>query len=343
MEPKRKRAVTVGIFIALALVLFIIGILTLGGQQNMFAKGVSVRAVFKDVGGLQAGNNIWYAGVKVGVVKEINLNGAGGVEVVMSIQEKSKEFIRRDVKAKLGSEGLIGNKIVVLFGGTAAQPPVKNGDVVAVETAMSTEEMMATLQENNQNLLSITTDFKNLSRGISEGKGTIGRLLTDESLVNQFEATAVSLRQASLNAQRLSADVADYAAQLQKPGSMTSNLIKDTVIFARLRAATRQVDELTRTANAMASNLDAASREITAGLSNNSSPAGVFLHDEKAAADIQAMLRNLNTGTKKLDENLEALQHNFLLRGFFKKRRKAEEKAVEDSIKQVRRMSAGKE
>ncbi len=57
-------------------------------------------------------------------------------------------------------------------------------------------------------------------------------------------------------------------------------------------------------------------------LNSNESAIGILLHDDTSAASLKTTLKNLETSTAKLDENMEALQHSFLLRGFFKKKAK---------------------
>ena len=138
-----KRAVTVGIFIVLGLAIFIAGILTLGGQKKTFEKKVQVKAVFDDVGGLMEGNNVWFSGVKVGTIKKMSFAGNSQVEVVMSIEKNAQEFIKKDAKAKISSEGFIGNKIVVLYGGTVQAGPIADDDLLAVEKGLSTDDILA--------------------------------------------------------------------------------------------------------------------------------------------------------------------------------------------------------
>src|SRR3954466_2972065 len=118
METKNKRAVIVGIFIFVAILIFIIGVLTLGGQHSLLKSSTSVKAIFDEAGGLTPGNNIWYAGVKVGTIREIEFDSVGKVVVSMSIEDKNKPYIKYAPMAKVGSDGLIGNKIIVLYGGT---------------------------------------------------------------------------------------------------------------------------------------------------------------------------------------------------------------------------------
>jgi phospholipid/cholesterol/gamma-HCH transport system substrate-binding protein len=322
-----KKAVTVGIFVFLGLVIFIIGILTLGGQKNTFEKKITVRAIFDDVGGLQTGNNVWFSGVKIGTVKKMTFHGGSQVEVLMSIEEKAKQYIRKNAKAKISSEGFIGNKLVMIYGGTMQSQPIENNDALGVEKALSTDEMLATLQENNKNLLDITGNFKLISKRIIDGEGTLGKLISDEALMNNLQATMTGLKQASLNAQQLTNNISDYAAKLQSKGSLTNDLVTDTVIFSRLRSAVTQLQQVSRTANDITNDF----KEVSNRLNTNNSPVGVLLNDPKAAKDLQTTLANLNAGTEKLDENMEALQHN--LRGFFKKKAKEESKSKALEVK----------
>jgi phospholipid/cholesterol/gamma-HCH transport system substrate-binding protein len=315
-----KRAVIVGIFIFLGLVIFIVGILILGGQQRTFEKKIKLKAIFDNVGGLQEGNNVWFSGVKIGTVDDIKFNGNSQVEVIMKVEKQVQKYIRRNAKARISSEGFIGNKIVDIYGGTMNRPIVDNGDVLGVEKALSTDEMMSTLQQNNLNLLEITKDFKEISERLSNGQGSLGKLLTDETLANSLDATAIALRQASVNAQKLTADIAGYSAKLQTRGSLANDLVTDTIIFNRLQATATQLDQVSRTASDVVNNLKA----VSSNLNSSNTPLGILLTDQETATNLKLTLRNLQTGTEKLDENMEALQHNFLLRGFFRKKAKKE-------------------
>jgi phospholipid/cholesterol/gamma-HCH transport system substrate-binding protein len=82
MEQQNKRSVIVGAFVFLALVIFVLGVMTLGGQKSLFNNGATINAVFNEVNGLQAGNNVWYAGVKVGTIQNIAFEKDGRVKVV---------------------------------------------------------------------------------------------------------------------------------------------------------------------------------------------------------------------------------------------------------------------
>lgn len=321
-----RRAIIVGIFIFLGLAILIITVLTMGSQKKSFAKSIMVKAIFDDVNGLQKGNNIWFSGVKIGTIRKVTLMGNAKVEADMNIEEHSQQFIRKDAKAKISSDGLIGNKIIVIYGGSQQSPQVEAGDILGIEKLLSTDEMMSTLAKNNNNLLEITNGFKVITKRVQDGEGSIGKLLSDETMANNLSATTATLKRASVNLDKLSTNVAAYTAKLSNHGTLASDLVSDTVIFSRLRSTVQKLQEVAESSQGIVDNLKTTSNNINTSLSNSNAPAGMLLHDEQAAANIKIILQNLQSGTKKLDEDLEAVQHNFLLRGFFKKRAKNEKK-----------------
>src|SRR5699024_10251618 len=141
------------------LLILIAGILVLGSQQSKFSKNLLIKTHFEDVKGLKVGNNVWFSGVKVGIIKSIKFKGVRDVEVLMNIEEKSSEYIRKDVAAKLGSDGLIGNSIITLEGGSPDVPAIEEGDVIQSASGTDMEDMLTTLQSNNKNLVRITENF----------------------------------------------------------------------------------------------------------------------------------------------------------------------------------------
>lgn len=323
MEKQSKRSVIVGAYVFIALVIFVLGVMTLGGQKSLFNKGATINAVFPEVNGLQAGNNIWFAGVKVGTVQGISFEKDGRVKVEMNIEKDYQSIVKKDTRAKVGADGFIGNKLIILSGGSANAGVVEDGSTLAIEQAIGMDEMMATFQDNNKNLLAITSNFKQISEQMMNGKGSIGKLLNDDQLFTELQNTIVTIRATAANAQQMVAGVSDYTAKLTSKGSLANELITDTVIFSRLRSTVRQIDALSDRATAVVATLNQASQNINQKLNDNSNPAGLLLNDKETTADIKTTIKNLQAASAKLDENMEALQHNFLFRGFFKNRNKA--------------------
>ena len=110
MAGENRRAVIVGVFLALGLLVFIIGVFTLGGQQKSFAKHIEISAVFDDVNGLKKGNDVWFSGVKVGTISSIKFVGISKVDVKMKVDQATQQYIHRNSGVRISSDGLIGNK-----------------------------------------------------------------------------------------------------------------------------------------------------------------------------------------------------------------------------------------
>lgn len=314
-----RRSIVVGIFILIGLAFFITGILAIGSLNKSFIRKVEITTVFDDVGGLQQGNNIWFSGVKIGTVKDMSFFGESQVLVVMNIDQKAQPFIHNNAKAKISSDGLIGNKIIVIYGGSADKPVVKEGDRLGVDKAYTTEDMFNTLQENNVNILAITTDFKEIGKKIMNGEGTIGKLLVDKTLYNNLVATTSTLNEAAENAKKVSTDIKAYTAKLNEGDGLANDLVTDTMIFSKIRESVTQLNEMVKDASAVVSSLEAS-------VTDSSSPLGVIMSDDSTAQSMKATIKNLEAGSVKLNEDLEAMKHSFLLRGYFKDQEKQEKK-----------------
>jgi phospholipid/cholesterol/gamma-HCH transport system substrate-binding protein len=314
-KTKNKRAVIVGIFVLVGVLFLVAGILTIGNLRNTFSTKLHLSAVFNDVGGLQKGNNIWFSGVKIGTIKTVHFLDNSRVQVVLNIDQAAREYIRKDAKVKISTDGLIGNKILVISGGSERQEPVEEGDTLGVEKTLSSEEMMNTLQENNKNLLDITKDVRKMSKKISGGEGNIGKIINDEDIYKNLSAAAAGLRNASEKASRMVESLNSLAVGFNTKGNFVHDLSTDTSLYPSLRTSVRQLNQMADSASALVNNLKAASE-------NTKTPAGVLLHDEEAGAQLKTSISNLSASSKKLDEDLEALQYSWPFKKGIKKKKK---------------------
>ena len=322
---ENRKALTVGIFLAVGILIFIVGVFTLGGQQKSFDKAVNISAVFNDVSGLKKGNDVWFSGVKVGTISEVKFTGISQVNVKMRIDKESQPFIHSNSGARIGSDGLIGNKIVVIDGGSPEAPKIQNGDVLQSEKLLSTDDMLKTLQQNNQNLLAITGDFKVLSRKILQGKGTVGALMADSLMGVQLRNSMSNLQAITSSVLRVAGQLNRFSDKLNRQDGLVDKLLTDTVTFNRLKSAVTQLQKTASSASELTDNLNKASKKLT----TTDNALGVLLNDPKGAVQVQTTLNNLQQSSIKLNDDLEAVQHNFLLKGFFKKK----EKAKADSLR----------
>lgn len=329
MNSENKRSVIVGLFVFIGLALFVAGILVLGGQHNSFSRNVTISAHFNTIGGLKKGSNVWFSGVKVGTVRKVNFISDGRVEIQMSIEEKSKDYIRKDAVAALSSEGFIGNKLIEILGGSSDVPAIEDGDILVSKEAMDTDKIISNLQLNNQNLVVITENIKELTNRVNAGEGVIGALFADSGMADNLKLLFADLRKTVANAHQITREFQAFSKQLNNEEGLVGQLINDTTVFKSLQASVAQFEGITQAANALTINL----AKTTEHLNQDDNAIGVLLSDEEVAEQLKRTLGNLEASTEKLDKNMEALRHNFLFRGFFKKEAKREAKEAKAQAK----------
>ncbi|WP_268034567.1 MlaD family protein [Algoriphagus sp. PAP.12] len=322
MRGENKRSVIVGIFVFLGIAILVAGVMTLGGQQKKFVKAIQLKAVFDDIGGLQPGNNVWFSGVKIGTVRKINFYGDSQVEIEMNVEEEVREFIRKDSKATLSSDGLIGNKIIVIYGGTTLAPPVEDGDRLESVMPLDTDKMMETLQENNKNLVDITNDLKVLTGKLAAGEGIVGAVMTDSTLAENFRAIITNLNRASINSNQMLTDLNKFTSKLNQEGNLFNDLVTDTTMASELRATVASF----RSSATNTEELTAKLSEISSKLDDPNNSLGMLLNDPEFAEYLKSTLENTDSATYNLNRGLEALEYTWPFRKGFKRKAKAEEK-----------------
>ena len=320
---ENKYAFWVGLFIAIGLVIFIVGVFTLGNQQKSFSNGLHLQARFDNVSGLIKGNNVWFSGVKVGTIKKISFTGINQVDVEFNVDPAIQKFIHADAIAAISSEGFIGNKIITIDGGTPSARLVQSGDVLNSKGMLSTDDIMKTFQKNNENLLAITSDFKILSKNMVEGKGLAGTLLADTALAMRFRSVVANLQSTTSRTAVMADELSRFGYKMNTKGGLADKMLTDTALFAKLQQSANQLQEATAKAGTLTDNLNRASNK----LNTTDNALGVLLNDQPTAAQMKNTLDQLHESSIKLNDDLEAVQHNFLLRGFFKDREKAKKKA----------------
>lgn len=317
-----KRAIIVGVFIVVGLLILIVGVFTLGGQKKTFVKSIHLNAVFDDIEGLKQGNNVWFSGVKIGTIKTIKFYGSSQVEVILTVEQEAQRYIHKDAIAKIGSDGLIGNKIIVIEGGSLKTALVEEGDRLMVKKALSTDEIMKTLQDNNRNILGVTGDLKVLTNQLVNGKGTIGKLLTDSLIADDFKSIINNLQTTTANTAKMAGELSTFGSKLNTQGGLADKLLTDTILFNRLQIAVNELQKTTNAAAGITENLNKA----TTRLNENENTLGMLLNDPEFADQLKKTMDNLESGSEKLDENLKALQDNFLFRSYFRKKAREEKK-----------------
>lgn len=321
MESKENNQnLRLGIFVVSGLALFLIAIFYIGSERNVFNKTFTVSAVFKNVEGLTEGDNVWLSGVKIGTVKNVTIISEGQVVVGLSLKDKQNDFIKEDATAFIGSDGLVGNKIVIIRPGSGAVS-IQDNDTINSLSPTDTQDLINIAKDVGSNTRSLTDDLKNITSKINKGQGIVGELLHEGDLSRDLRETINSLRTASHNTNQATVDLKKLVSEINSGEGLVTKLIKDSTYAATFNDALKNVADVGVNAKVMSEDL----REVVSKFNDENNAIGVLLADSSFANKLRTTLNNAQSASGKLDQNMEALKHNFLFRGYFRKQKKAQE------------------
>jgi len=189
-----KFKVRLGIFVAGGLVLFVLAIFIIGKQKNLFNPVYTLNSTFYNVSGLQVGNNIRFAGINVGTVDNIFIINDSTVKVTMMIRKDVQKFIKKDCEAVIGSEGLMGDRLIIITQGGADAALTQNGDQLTSKEPVETDAIMASLKVTAGNVEIITQQLAEIMLKINGGSGTLGKLIQDTTIAENLNQTIVNLK-----------------------------------------------------------------------------------------------------------------------------------------------------
>ena len=327
MESKEYREnIKLGIFVLAGIALFLVSVFYIGSERNVFNKTFTVSAIFKNVEGLTEGDNVWLSGVKIGTVKNVRIISEGKVVVSLSLKDKQNDFIKQDATAFIGSDGLVGNKIVVVRPGSATES-IHDNDTINSLSPTDTQELINIAKDVGSNTRSLTDDLKLITAKINKGQGVVGELLNEGELSRDLRETINSLRLASQNTNQATMDLKRLVSEVNTGDGLVTKLIMDSTYAATFDSALQNVAEVGVNAKAMSEDL----KEVVAKFNDEDNAIGVLLADSSFAHKLRITLDNAQSASGKLDQNMEALRHNFLFRGYFRKQKKEQEKKMNNN------------
>ena len=198
MENKQTGSrIRLGVFVTVAVALFIIVIYFIGNRQHIFSKTFHLNGTFKDLGGLQVGNNVRFTGMNVGTINAVEIITDSTVKVDMILEKKVQKFVKQDAIATIGSEGLMGNKVINLLAGSPDQPVIKDGASVIGVTPVSMDDIMKNLEVTTKNASVITGDITVLTSSARSGNGAIGKIFMDSTFAKNMSQTMVNAKKAT--------------------------------------------------------------------------------------------------------------------------------------------------
>ncbi len=189
-----KFKIRLGLFVAGGFALLLIAIFLIGRQKNLFNPVFKLTTTFYSVSGLQVGNNIRFSGINVGTVDNITIINDSTVQVEMIIKKNVQQFIKTDCEVAIGSEGIIGDRVLIITQGSSNAHKVKEGQSLSSIEPVETDAIMASLQVSAGNAEIITAQLAEIMIKINNGNGTLGRLIQDSTIAENISQTIKNLK-----------------------------------------------------------------------------------------------------------------------------------------------------
>lgn len=191
--PKFKARL--GLFVIIGIGLFVLAIFVIGRQKNLFDPVFTLSTRFSNVSGLQVGNSVRFSGINIGTVDRITIINDTTIQVKMLIKEDVRKFIKVDSEARIGSEGIIGDKVVSISNGAANSKSITDNQLIDSNEPVEMDEIMQSLEVTAGNAAIASEEITQILYKINKGEGTLGRLINDEDIANNLDKTIGNLKQ----------------------------------------------------------------------------------------------------------------------------------------------------
>jgi phospholipid/cholesterol/gamma-HCH transport system substrate-binding protein len=182
-----------GMFVTIGLLLFILAVYFIGKQKNLFGSTFRITSSFKTVSGLEIGNNVRFSGINIGTVDEIQLVNDSTVVVGMIIKDDVREFIKTDAMASIGSDGLMGDKVLTIAPGTKSQKVIENNGRIASAHGIEMNDIMKSVKKSMDNVSVISEELAIFSHSMNNGNGALAKLIRDPGMANAMDKTLSNL------------------------------------------------------------------------------------------------------------------------------------------------------
>lgn len=304
-----------GIFVVIGTVLILIASYLIGNRQNMFTRNFTISAVFNNVNGLQVGNNVRFSGINIGTVDRLQMENDTTIYVFMKVEEKMQKFIKRNAIATIGSDGLVGSMLVNIVPGTGEAPMVEDGDQLESYSKIGTQDMLNTLNITNENAALLTSDLLQVTQSLTQGKGTLGRLLNDTIMANDLSKTIKNLKYSSQKVNNTLDELQKAVRSLENEDNIARVLLSDSISASKLRHIIENLEISSEQINKVTEDLSG----VVDSMNEGEGMLNLVTKDTAMANQLMRTMQNIEEGTAKFNENMEALKHNFLTRRYFKK------------------------
>jgi len=313
--------VKLGLFVLAGVVFLVFSLYMIGQNRNLFGSTFTLSAHFRSVNGLVAGNNVRFSGIDVGTVKSITVENDTSILVVMIIDRSMKDHIKTNAIASLGTDGLVGNKLVNINSMPGIYPTIQDGGIIASRLPVETDEMLRTLQTTNNNIAVITENLKQVSVRLN-GSATLWNILADTMIVKDLKAAARHINQAGANTELATGKAHEVIDRLASGNGVANAIFSDTTLRTELEESIAGLRHTSKSLETMATQL----KDVTSNLSQGNGTIGLLLSDSVMSHKLSRSMSNIEQGTGRFNENMEAMKSNFLFRKYFRKQKTKNQK-----------------
>ena len=327
MKKTAKEKLELGVFVIIGLLIFIVSIYFIGQRQNIFAKTFSISTIFHNEKELLNGNNVRYSGINVGTVKAITMINDSTINVVMVIEEKMINHIKKDAIATIGTDGLVGNMIVNIIPGDGINGLISSGDVIKSYTKIGTSDMLNTLSVTNENAALLTAKLLKIADAMADSKGTFGMLINDTIVSTNLKQTVKQLRIMSIEASRSMKELNSIISSINFNESIAGTLLNDSLQSVKMKNIIANLEDSSTEIKGVITNMDEAITNVKEG----EGALNYLSNDAEFVKSLKETIKNINEGTDKFNQNMEALKHNFLTRSYFRKLEREQKKSKKNN------------
>lgn len=306
------------------LLFLVLTLYMIGKNRNLFGSAFTIKAVLNNVNGLVPGNNVRFKGIDVGTVKSIEVANDTSIVVTMTIDENMKPYIKKNALASIGTDGLMGNKLININSISAPADPVDQNDVIQSLKPVETDEMLRTLNTTNNNIQRITRNLYEITVKLNSSE-SLWTLLSDTVITKDLKGAVADFRKAGANTSDLTASAKNLVTKLENGNGLAYKLFNDTTLSNQLAYSLAQLQKASSETSSMMRDL----KVVVDDMKQGDGTAGLLLKDTLLRQSLFKSATNIEQGTDRFNQNMEALKSNFLFRGYFRKLEKEQKKTTQ--------------
>lgn len=323
MKSKKVDNTKVGLLVLSGLVFLVLTLYMIGKNRNLFGSTFIIKAVLVNVNGLVPGNNVRFKGIDVGTVKSIEVADDTSILVTMTIDVNMKPYIKKNALASIGTDGLMGNKLININSVSGTAGTVDQHDTIQSLRPVETDEMLRTLNTTNNNIQKITSNLYEITVKLNSSE-SLWTLLSDTIITKDLKSAVVDFKRAGVNTADLTASAKSMVNKLENGDGLAQKLFTDTTLSHQLVYSLNQIQDASNETSSMMKDL----KTVVDDLKQGGGTAGLLLKDTLLRRSLFNSATNIEQGTDRFNQNMEALKSNFLFRRYFRKLEKDEKKTT---------------